>query len=85
MKYRKASDVLLEKLFREVQKYASGEMLYFPKEKEKVKWGEKSGARQFFEQRNREIKEKHSNRMSIERIAEEYNLSIETVRKIIFK
>lgn len=85
MKYKKASDVLPEKLFKEVQKYASGEMLYFPKEKEKVKWGEKSGARQFFEQRNSEIKKKYNQRMSIEHIADEYGLSVETVRKIVFK
>ena len=33
MKYKKASDVLPEELVKEVQKYAAGETLYFPKDR----------------------------------------------------
>ncbi|MDF2923577.1 MAG: hypothetical protein K0R57_2491 [Paenibacillaceae bacterium] len=85
MKYKNASDVLPENLLKEVQKYAAGETLYFPKDKERKQWGESSGARAFFQQRNEEIRQKHAQKNSVERIAEEYCLSAETVRKIIFR
>jgi len=85
MKYIKASDVLPEKLLKEVQKYADGKTLYFPKETERKKWGEQSGSRAFFQERNKEIRSKYLQKTSIEHLANEYNLSIETIRKIIFK
>ncbi len=85
MRYKNASDVLPEELLREVQKYAAGETLYFPKDSARKKWGENSGARSFFAQRNAEIREKYLQRTSIARLAEEYCLSEETVRKIVFR
>ena len=85
MKYKNASDVLPKNLLKEVQKYAAGETLYFPKDKERKKWGETTGSRVFFQERNAEIREKYLRKMSIEHIAVEYNLSVETIRKILFK
>ena len=85
MRYKNASDFLPEELLREVQKYAAGETLYFPKDTERKKWGEESGARNFFRQRNAEIRQKYLEKVSIERLADEYCLSEETVRKIVFK
>jgi Mor family transcriptional regulator len=85
MKYKNASDVLPENLLREVQKYAAGETLYFPKDKEHMKWGEKTGAREYYKERNEEIRQKYLQKMSIEHLTEEYCLSIETIRKILFK
>ena len=85
MKYKNASDVLPEILLKEVQKYAAGETLYFPKDKERKKWGEGTGAREYFQERNEEIRQKYLHKMSIEHLADEYCLSVETIRKIIFK
>lgn len=85
MRYKNASDILPDELLREVQKYVSGEALYIPNGKERKKWGEGSGARSFFKQRNEEIKNKFFHEVSIEELAEEYSLSIETVRKIVYK
>ena len=85
MKYKNASDVLPGDLLRAVQKYASGETLYFPKDKEREKWGEKTGAREYYKERNEVIRQKYLQKMSIEHLAEEYCLSIETIRKIVFK
>jgi Mor family transcriptional regulator len=85
MKYKNASDVLPDDLLKEVQKYAAGETLYFPKGRARKKWGEDSGARRFFQQRNAEIRQKYLQKTSIERLADEYCLSIETVRKIVFR
>ena len=85
MKYKNASDVLPESLLREVQKYAAGETLYFPRDSQRKKWGEGSGARVYFQERNKEIRQKYLGKMSVEHLAEEYCLSVETIRKIVFK
>lgn len=85
MRYKNASDVLPEDLLKEVQKYAAGETLYFPKAAARKKWGEESGARRFFQERNEEIRQKYLQKVSIERLADEYCLSVETVRKIVFR
>jgi len=85
MKYKNASDVLPESLLKEVQKYAAGETLYFPKDRERQKWGDNTGARAFFAERNAEMRQKYLQKTSIEHLANEYCLSVETVRKIIFK
>lgn len=47
MKYENAKDILPEKLFEEVQKYASGRLLYFPIAGARRQWGTKK--RQSFE------------------------------------
>jgi Mor family transcriptional regulator len=85
MRYKNASDVLPDDLLKEVQRYAAGQTLYFPKGTDRKKWGEESGARTFFRQRNAEIRRKYLEKVSIERLADEYCLSEETVRKIVFR
>jgi Mor family transcriptional regulator len=85
MKYKKASDILPDNLLREVQKYIEGETLYIPSGKERKKWGEATGGRSFFLQRNEEIRNKFFHKVSIEALAEEYSLSYETIRKIVYK
>ena len=82
--YKKASDILPEALLKEVQKYAAGETLYFPKDRERKKWGEITGSRSFYQERNEGIRQKYLQKMSIEHLAEEYCLSVETIRKIVF-
>ncbi|MBI2849988.1 MAG: hypothetical protein HYX80_02980 [Chloroflexi bacterium] len=85
MKYKKASDILPDELLREVQRYIEGEALYIPKGKARKKWGENSGGRSFFIQRNEEIRNKFFHKVSLETLAEEYSLSYETIRKIVYK
>ena len=85
MKYRNASDILPDELLKEIQKYTSGEALYIPSNIERKKWGHGSGARIFYEQRNEEIRYKFSQKMSIDELAEEYCLSSERIRKIVYK
>jgi len=84
VKYKNASDILPEKLLKKVQKYASGETLYFPKDRERKKWGEITGARTFYKERNAKIRQKYLQKNSIEHLADEYCLSVETIRKIVF-
>lgn len=85
MKYRNASDIFPDELLKEIQKYASGETLYIPSIMERKKWGHDSGARTFYKLRNEEIRNKYFHKASIEELAEEYCLSTETVRKIVYK
>ncbi len=85
MRYKSASDILPDKLLREVQKFVEGETLYIPKGKKRKKWGENSGGRRFYKERNEEIRNKYFHKVSIEELAEEYGLSYETIRKIVYK
>lgn len=84
MKYRNASEILPDKLLREIQKYASGEAIYIPQSTERQKWGESSGARRYYEERNQKICEGHKAGASMEELASTFNLSLETIRKIIY-
>lgn len=85
MKYKNAQDILPESLLREIQKYISGEAIYIPSGRERKKWGEGSGARQFYAARNEEIRRKYYDKIDVETLAEEYSLSVDTIRKIVFK
>lgn len=86
MKYRNASDILPDELLKEIKKYAAGEVLYIPSDKKRKEWGTDSGAKTFYEQRNEEIRYKYfCLKISIDMLCDEYCLSDETVRKIIYK
>ncbi|MBB2479664.1 hypothetical protein H5P36_05630 [Bacillus sp. APMAM] len=85
MKYVKASTVLPEKLIMEIQKYVQGETIYIPTtDSTRKKWGTKSGGRKFIDKRNDEIKEAFCNGMSVQDLADEYFLSVETIKKIVY-
>lgn len=86
MSYVKANAVLPENLIAEIQKYVQGEAIYIPKpEKAHSKWGSRSGARKAIDERNRKIKYAFKNGKTISELAEEYYLSIETIKKIVYK
>ena len=86
MKYRNAADIFPDELLAEIQKYSSGELIYIPQKEEKKSWGTSSGAKVFYEQRNEEIRRKFRREgKRMDELAEEYGLSIETVRKILYR
>ncbi len=85
MKYKNASHVLPDELLSEIQKYVTGEVIYIPKPEGKKKWGEGSGARQFYQERNGKIGSDHDKGMTIEALSEKYNLSAESIKRIIYK
>ncbi|MDC2866895.1 MULTISPECIES: CD3324 family protein [unclassified Bacillus (in: firmicutes)] len=85
MKYVKAATVLPEQLIIEIQKYVQGETIYIPKQESSYhKWGTRSGGRKQLDDRNRAIKHAFQNGTSIHQLAEEYFLSIETIKKIVY-
>lgn len=85
MKYKNAQEILPDKLLKELQQYVSGETLYVPSKTQKSSWGEQSGARSFYRKRNEEIRAGYQNGTKTEALAEEYGLSIETIRKILYQ
>jgi len=85
LKYMNATKVLPEELIIEIQKYVQGEALYIPKQaKEHKSWGSQSGGRQLLDQRNAEIRDNFMCNRSIEQLAEQYFLSIETIKRIVY-
>ena len=83
MKYINAADVLPQELLVELSKYAGGNLLYVPTLNEKSSWGEKSGSRQFFRERNQKIKELFHQGMSLEALSGEYGLALDTIKRIV--
>ncbi|WP_044639968.1 CD3324 family protein [Risungbinella massiliensis] len=85
MAYRKATAILPEKLISEIQKYVQGETIYIPKPKNSHKnWGTCSGTRKWIHDRNTTIKNAFKNGKTIDQLANEYYLSIETIKKIVY-
>ena len=85
MKYRNAAHILPDELLREVQKYTEGEAIYIPKKEDKRKWGEGSGARKYYEDRNKKIRTEYEDGRTIDEIAEKYNLSVDSIRRIVYR
>lgn len=85
MKYVKVETVLPDNLIKEIQKYIQGEYIYIPSQAEKKKrWGENSGSRSYIQGRNEEIRNKYSNGFKIKDLAEEFFLSIDSIKKIVY-
>ncbi len=84
MKYRNAKDVFPEKLLRQIQKYVSGETIYIPAGVEKKDWGETSGYQQYIRERNAAIRDAFRDGKAIEALMEEYSLSYDTIKRIVY-
>ena len=85
MRYRNASDIFPDKLLKEIQKYSTGELIYIPEKSEKKQWGERSGARDYYVKRNAEIRRIYREGKTIMELAEEYGLSRDTIRRILYR
>lgn len=84
MKYENAKDILPKELLENVQKYAAGKLMYVPLGEEKRSWGEASGYREKLQKRNRMICNKYANGNTISELADEYFLSLDSIKKIIY-
>lgn len=84
MNYENAEDILPKDLLKRVQKFAAGKLIYVPETTSKRTWGETSGYKRYLEERNQEIKEKFISSSTIEHLADEYNLSVESIKKIVY-
>lgn len=84
MKYQNAAEVLPPELLREVQKYTQGAFLYVPKQTHE-KWGACSGSRELLARRNREIRRRFREGESMETLAGDYCLSVDSIRRIAYR
>lgn len=84
MNYENATDILPEDLLERVQKFAAGKLIYVPETIGKRSWGETSGYKRYLAERNQEIKEKFISGSTIENLADEYSLSVESIKKIVY-
>lgn len=85
MCYKNGKDILPENLLRELQKYIQGETIYIPKNEERKGWGENNGTKLAIRKRNIEIYNLYKEGIKISDIAQKYNLSEDSIRKIVFK
>lgn len=84
MKYVNAAEILPKQLLKELQTYIDGSVLYVPKVSTKKEWGATSGARTFYQERNREIQKRFKEGYSIDVLTEQYGLAYSTIKKIIY-
>ena len=85
MKYHNANNILPEYLLLKIQEYVQGEYLYIPTlETSHKSWGEISGTRENLYSRNEEICDKYKKGLNINELAEEYFLSVHSIKKIIY-
>lgn len=84
MKYENAKDILPASLLREVQKYAEGKAIYIPKRERAKGWGEASGYREKLNKRNALICSRYGAGAGIMELAEEFFLSPESIKKIVY-
>ena len=85
-KYLKAEDIFPKELLSEIQKYAQGELIYIPKPKEsREEWGFYTGSRHIIKERNNEICRHFQSGMTIGNLAAKYYLSVESIKRIVYK
>ncbi len=85
MQYENGKDIFPDKLLKQIQKYASGKLVYIPAPEERKKdWGERTGYRTYLQKRNMDMQLKFRNGVTIDQLAAEYNLSHETIKKIVY-
>lgn len=86
MKYINANEILPGVLVEELQKYVQAGYLYIPAKDEQHKsWGELSGYRNELKIRNKAIVAEYRSGVSMEKLADEYSLSVYAIRKIIYQ
>ncbi len=86
MKYKNAREILPAPLVEELQKYIQAGYLYIPaKTKCRKSWGELSGYRKELDARNTKILSEYKKGASVEKLAEDYHLSVYAIRKIIYQ
>lgn len=84
LKYENGKDIFPERLLKQIQKYVSGKLVYIPANEKKRIWGESSGYKQYLMERNRDIKMKFNEGVGIEQLADEFYLSVESIKKIVY-
>jgi Mor family transcriptional regulator len=85
MSYINGKEILPDHVLEEIQKYFGGGLIYIPLPKEsRCKWGSRTTIRKELQIRNEEIRRKKAEGSSIQELMEEYHLSYDTIKRIIY-
>ncbi len=86
MSYLNANTVLPPALLRELQKYVQGSLVYVPRpsEEQRRHWGERNGTRRMLDLRNEKIRREKSGGKTIEVLADEYGMTPDGIRKVLY-
>lgn len=83
--YANAEQILPPRLLEQVRQYAEGRLLYVPTAAKTASlWGEGTGQRSYYRKRNQMLRNKYAYGVSVSQLADEYCLSQETVKKIVY-
>ena len=82
MSYIRAEEVLPKELIETIQQYVNGKAIYIPSIK-KDPWGSHTDTKQFLKERNQQIYEKYLAGASIEKLADNFALSVKSIQRII--
>lgn len=86
MSYVNGKEVLPENILSEIQKYFVGGLIYIPlPEDERRSWGSGTNTKNELHKRNQEIRQKKDMGSSIQDLMEDYYLSYDTIKRIIYK
>ncbi len=86
MAYINGKEILPEDLLSEIQKHFVGGLIYIPyPENERCKWGSRTTIKTELQVRNQEICLKKEKGLSIQKLMDEYHLSYDTIKKIIYQ
>jgi Mor family transcriptional regulator len=86
MQYINAKDVLPETLLVQIQQYVKGCAIYIPQyENMQESWGTKTDTKNQIAKRNNEIKQKKESGVTIEKLMQEYHLSYDTIKSIVYR
>lgn len=86
MKYRNGKELLPVKLLQQLQEFVEGELIYIPRKNDRrAGWGAVNGARMKLEMRNQEIGRLYHSGVSILELSLRFNLSEDSIRKVLQK
>ncbi len=86
MSYINGKEILPDNILEEIQKYFGGGLLYIPQPKEeRCKWGSRTAIKEDLEQRNARIRQRKKEGTSIRGLMEEFHLSYDSIKRIIYR
>lgn len=84
MKYENAVDIFPKELLEQIQEYTQGKLVYIPKKDGRRSWGEYSGYKLKLAKRNQMIRNMFMFGNTVGELAENYFLSEETIKRIVY-
>ncbi len=86
MSYVNGKEVLPPYILTEIQKYYGGGLIYIPlPEDKKSIWGSRTTTKKDLDKRNKEIRYKKDVGLSIQELMEEYHLSYDSIKRILYR